>query len=133
MQSTTPQPTDEIDENSWTRDPNYPVAAWQNEVENEDTERGYLEWVAARYEEDELAVPEEIRSQLVSCEDDGLTPEGKAQVEAKWRRRFTRERWMAEASEFDTRLGFESWLQHQTEMAIDDGDDGEPGDEDDED
>ena len=34
----------------WAEDPDYPVEQWKYEVENDDTRRGYWDWVEAQRE-----------------------------------------------------------------------------------
>lgn len=38
----------------WADDPDYPSSDWRAEVANEETRRGYWEWVAAQREFDEV-------------------------------------------------------------------------------
>lgn len=35
----------------WSEDPDYPVAQWQYEVENDDTRQGYHDWVKSQKEQ----------------------------------------------------------------------------------
>jgi hypothetical protein len=46
----------------WGEHPDYPVDEWQAEVANDDTRKGYWEWVKAKIEDEE---DEPTRSSLV--------------------------------------------------------------------
>ena len=55
----------------WEDHPDYPVIAWQHEVENGDTRAGYWEWVAGQIEMNEMQSPlpagSILAGQCISC------------------------------------------------------------------
>jgi hypothetical protein len=106
---------EEEDDSSWYRDENYTMEDWSYAMLNEDGTSGYIDWVISKYESDDLEVPQRVLDQVMTAEELGLAPDNTAPVTDKYRSRYPLEDWLREVEDFDTRVGYETWLWTQVQ------------------
>ena len=98
------------DENSWYRNADYTMEDWAYAVANDDTREDYVRWVIGQHHADGKPIPPKLQAECFTYEQCGLDSDGRAPVPKRFREDLTEEDWKTEVENFDTRVGFETWV-----------------------